>query len=177
MSILRSINPTTGYMQDFQIKADEPILLGTLNLDRALKNLDAILVHVPAMFKTRIREYIERAKFSIEMEICKISYKYISRAHCMVFPGETPQIVDLFSKNGTRIAGLDGGIPLDPGRKTDLKPDDIVLLASGRAVFQYIHPQVEHEGDAINRVLTEDTAVREILEADLPPFVDSMHSP
>ena len=56
MSILRSINPTTGYMQDFPLHADKPVLLGTLSLHRVRKNLDSILGHVPAMFKKRIRE-------------------------------------------------------------------------------------------------------------------------
>ena len=175
MSILRSINPTTGYMQDFPLQADEPILLGTLSIEKVRKNLEAILGHVPAMFKKRIREYLEQAKCSIEMENCKISHKYISRAHCMVFPGQVPQIVDLFSKNGTRIAGLGGGVPLDPGKKTDLKPGDIVFLASGRAVFQYFDATVEKADEALEGLLAEDTAVREIHGADMLQPADSMH--
>jgi hypothetical protein len=141
MRILRSINPLNGYMKEFPLNDHEPILLGTLSLERVLRNLNAILDNVPGVLKKQIGEYIGRAKRAIEMGSCKIDYKYISRAHCMIFPEQNPQIVDLFSKNGTRIAGLDGGVPLDPGRKTNLKPDDIILLAAGRAIFQYYESQ------------------------------------
>jgi hypothetical protein len=180
MRILRSINPLNGYMREFPLKDDEPILLGTLSLERVLRNLNVILDNVPGVLKKRIVEYIGRARHSIEMGNCKIDYKYISWAHCMIFPEQNPQIVDLFSKNGTRIAGLAGGVPLDPGRKTDLKSDDIILLAAVRAVFQY------HESQAMESALFKKAEIvnangKNIRQVHVPPPfgfnpLDDMHS-
>lgn len=76
----------------------------------------------------------------ITPEECKIQSDPISRVHCMIFPGDDAKILDLFSTNRTAIASLGGGMILDPGRKTDLRPGDIILLAKGTAIFQYLGP-------------------------------------
>jgi hypothetical protein len=56
----------------------------------------------------------------------------------MIFPGHKPQVVDLFSTNGTLLARNGAGVVLIPGQRTDLLPGDILLLSRGSALFHYM---------------------------------------
>ncbi|MBN2123350.1 MAG: FHA domain-containing protein [Deltaproteobacteria bacterium] len=87
-----------------------------------------------------------RVRGSITMRECGIDHRPISRLHCIVFPGKNAKVMDLFSTNGTAIARLGGGGGiLEPGIRVDLYPGDILLLAKGLALFQYL-AVAEEEG-------------------------------
>lgn len=138
MYILRSIDPRLGFMKDFRLQVDELVLIGKLPLEIILNYPGQLLRHAPSQEVKYLSDYIRCTKRLITPEECKIPSDPISRLHCMIFPGEDAKILDLFSTNRTAIASLGGGMILDPGRKTDLRPDDIILLAKGTAIFQYL---------------------------------------
>ena len=138
MNILKSLNPRTGFTREFELEAGRPVILGTLSLEKIFSGLRAILKRVPDDLKKQVNMDIDGASRSITMGDCSIDPKYISRAHCIIFPGEGAKIMDLASTNGTRIAGRGGGTKLDPGRKIQLNPGDIIILANGLALFHYL---------------------------------------
>ena len=138
MYILRSINPHNGYMKEFQLKENEPVLIGRSSHEMVQEYPEGFLGGIPDGAKEQIFDDIKRVKYSITMKICKIDFGVISRLHCIIFPGKNAQILDLFSTNRTAIARLSGGLILDPGKKTDLLTNDIIILARGSAILQYL---------------------------------------
>ena len=141
MYILRSIDPRGGFMRDFKLEVDELVLIGKLPLEIILNYPDQFLRHAPGQEVKYLSEYIRSTKRLITPEECKIHSDPISRVHCMIFPGDNAKILDLFSTNQTAIASLGGGFALDPGRKTNLMSGDIILLAKGTGIFQYLGPE------------------------------------
>lgn len=161
MYILRSIDPRFGFMRDFKLEVDELVLIGKLPLEIILNYPDQFLRHAPGQEVEYLSDYIRSTKRLITPEECKIHSDSISRVHCMIFPGDDAKILDLFSTNRTAIASLGGGMILDPGRKTDLRPGDIILLAKGTAIFQYLGPDngiedKERKRMAIDRPVDRD---------------------
>lgn len=135
---LRSINPRTGYIKEFDAGAGGPVLIGRIPLEKVFENIDILIENIPDEFKQKILEDIRNIEFAITMADCKISYEPISRFHCLIFPGDDAKITDLFSTNGTVIGSIGGGLTVNPGRDMDLKRNDIILLANGSAIFQYL---------------------------------------
>ena len=151
--------------------ANEPILIGSLDLKRAQNRLRDILKKVPAHRMRRISEYIDRAKMSIVPQHSCRRDSHISRAHCMVFPGEVTKIIDFYSKNGTRIARHGTGLKVYPGKRIILESRDIVILAGGRAIFEF------WKRDDRNVCIDDDKSITEFRKRDfkspillLPPF-------
>jgi len=125
-------------MKDFKVGGDEQVLIGKLPLDIILEYPDQFLRHAPGPEIEYLSDYIRSTRRLITPEECKFNSNPISRLHCMIFPGDDAKILDLFSTNTTSIARLGGGMIVDPGTKTDLRPYDIILLAKGTAMFQYL---------------------------------------
>lgn len=138
MYLLKSLNPRTGFIREFELDVGKPVIIGTLPVDKILRGMREIFKKVPDDLKRQIYDDVDSASRSITMQECKISHQYISRAHFMVFPGDQGEIMDLGSTNGTKIAGPGGGTRLDPGRRKSLKPGDIIILANGLAIFHYL---------------------------------------
>lgn len=138
MYILRSIDPKSGYIKDFKLEVDEPILIGRLPLEIILEYPDVFLKDAPEPEIKHLSDYIRSTKRLITLEECGINNNSISRVHCMIFPGEESKILDLYSTNGTIIADVGGGIKLESGRRTEIKPNTTILLAQGAAIFQYL---------------------------------------
>ncbi|MFC1824374.1 FHA domain-containing protein [Thermodesulfobacteriota bacterium] len=159
MYVLRSINPQNGIMREFKLKADEPVIIGRLSLDLVPQYLKTFSkMDESTDLNKRLSDDIQRAAYFITMGDCNIPSQYISRLHCMIFPDENAKIIDLYSRNGTVIAAPGSGLALAPGRKTDLRPNDIISLAKGWAIFQYLKSDEA----------SSQRADREIEEADLP---------
>jgi len=148
MQVLTSINPRTGFMKEFRID-EEPCVIGNLPLEEILRDLREISKKFPDKQKRRLIEWIDSAGTSIDMRSCQMESRYISRIHCMIFPGKRARLMDLFSKNGTKIARVGGGIRVEPGKKIDLRPDDIIILAEGHAFFQYVHMERGLESESV----------------------------
>ena len=144
--ILRSIDPWSGFMKDFILKPDEPVLIGRMSLQIVLDFPEGFLINAPKAEIEHLSNYIKSTKRLIKPEDCKIRSNPISRIHCMIFPGQNAKILDLYSTNGTVLANLRGGIQLKPGKETDLQHNNIILLARGSAIFQYFSFH-ESEGD------------------------------
>jgi hypothetical protein len=134
---LRSIDPVSGYVRQFDLKDDGPLLIGRLSAEGAIESLPVLLSKAPEPFKQATSDLIRSTRYTITMQECRIDHRRISRAHCMVFPGPQFQIVDLFSTNGTVLAREEAGIVLVPTEMTDLRPGDLILLAKGTALFEY----------------------------------------
>ena len=162
MYILRSIDPKSGYIKDFKLEVDEPILIGRLPLEIILEYPNVFLKDAPEPEIKHLSDYIRSTKRLITPEECEIHSDPISRVHCMIFPGDDAKILDLFSTNRTAIANLGGGMMLEPGRKTDLRPGDIILLAKGTAIFQYLGPT-----NGVNNRQRKGTATDRPVENDL----------
>lgn len=145
---LRSIDPVSGFTKYFDLKEDGPVLLGRLSIEGVHEHLESLIDNIPSEQKETFSEDMTDVKYTITMRECKIDPKTISRVHCMIFPGGQAQIVDLFSTNGTIIARKDAGIALNPGELTDLCSGDLIILARGRALFQYIGPIPLFNGSA-----------------------------
>jgi hypothetical protein len=145
-------------MREFRFKEDSPVLIGRIPTGKLVDHLDSLVGKVPEEFKEQVSEDIKGARYVITMKDCNIGHKPISRAHCIIFPGKKAQISDLFSTNGTIIASPKAGVMLDPGRKTDLMPNDIILLARGMAIFQYLVPGTSAEAGR-----------NEMVKDDMPP--------
>ena len=135
--ILRSIDPWSGFMKEFELKVDEPVLIGRMPLDIILEHAEGFLKHAPDPEVKHLSDFIRSTKRIIKPEECKIRGSQISRVHCMIFPTEKAKILDLYSTNGTVLANIDGGIKLKPGRRTELQHNAIILLGKGAAIFQY----------------------------------------
>ena len=138
--ILRSIDPWSGFMKEFELKVDEPVLIGRMPLDIILEYPEGFLKHAPDPEVKHLSDFIKSTKRIIKPEECKIRGSQISRVHCMIFPTEKAKILDLYSTNGTVLANIGGGMKLVPGRGTDLTTGDIILLAKGIAIFRYLGP-------------------------------------
>ena len=135
--ILRSIDPWSGFMKDFKLEPDEPVLIGRMSLKIVLEFPKGFLKHAPESEVEHLSDYIKSTKRLIKPEECKIRGNPISRMHCMIFPAQEAKILDLYSTNGTVLANIDGGIKLKPGRRMELQHNSIILLAKGAAIFQY----------------------------------------
>ena len=156
------------------MEVDELVLIGKLPLEIILNYPGQFLRNAPGPEVEYLSDYIRGTKRLITPEECKVHGDPISRVHCMIFPGDDAKILDLFSTNRTAIAHLEGGVTLDPGRKMDLRSGDIILLARGTAIFQYLGPEngikdkqskrmaidgpVEEEMNQENWMRTEDEA-------------------
>jgi len=135
--ILRSIDPWSGFMKDFELKVDDPVILGRMSLKIILEFPEGFLKHAPDEEIEHLSDIIKSTKRLIKMEECKIRGNPISRMHCMIFPAPKAKILDLYSTNGTVLANVGGGIQLEPGKRTELQHNTIILLAKGSAIFQY----------------------------------------
>ena len=144
--ILRSIDPWSGFMKDFKLEPDEPVLIGRMSLKIVLEFPEGFLINAPKAEIEHLSDYIKSTKRLIKPEECKIRGNPISRVHCMIFPTEKSKILDLYSTNGTVLANIGGGIQLEPGKRTDLQHNTIILLAKGSAILQYFSFD-ESEGD------------------------------
>ena len=171
MRTLRYIDPQTGYMKEFKLEDDKPCIIGKLPLEKVFQNLRVILRKIPDTHKRLISGYIGCAKNSIDMENCKMHSKYISRAHYMIFPGDSVQIIDLFSQNGTKIATLGGGISLVPGRKTNLKNDNIIIIANGQAFFHYRSLEMNFEPKSFINNVEKNEPANNIHENQIVPQI------
>ena len=141
MFVLKCLNPITGYLKEFAYREEGPVLIGRMAPERALNEFEAVSKNVPEYFHGELREYLESARYSINMENCRLDKKYISRVHCIILPGEDSLAVDLFSKNGTVIAGPNGGMHINAGVKAKLGPEECIILAKGRTVFQFMYSE------------------------------------
>ena len=134
--------------KDFDLNEDGPVLIGRLSIQGVHEHLKSLIGNVPQDHKETFTDDIAGVKYTITMRECKVDPKTVSRVHCMIFPGGRAQIVDLYSTNGTVIARKDEGIALTPGELTDLRPGDHILLAHGKALFQYVGPIPFSDGSA-----------------------------
>lgn len=137
MHTLRSIDPKSGFIKDFKLEVDEPVLIGRLSLEIILEYPDVFLKDAPEQEIKHLSDYIRSTKRLITLEECNIHNNSISRVHCMIFPREESKILDLYSTNGTILANAGGGMELEPGRRTEIKHNTTILLAQGAAIFQY----------------------------------------
>jgi hypothetical protein len=137
MYTLRSIDPKSGYMKDFKLEVDEPVLIGRVPLEIILEYPDLFLKDAPEPEIKHLSDYIKSTKRLITLEECDIHDNSISRVHCMIFPGEELKILDLYSTNGTILANIGGGMELEPGKRTEIQHNTTILLAQGAAIFQY----------------------------------------
>ena len=141
MVVLKCLNPITGYLKEFTYNDDGPVLIGRMPPEMALNEFEAVSKNVPKYFHRELRAYLKSARHSINMENYKFDKKYVSRVHCSILPGKSSLVVDLFSKNGTVIASPDGGEHISAGVKSEVKPEECIILAKGKIVFQFMYSE------------------------------------